>query len=79
MLIRIVVTLLLYGSVIGCTYHKLHANSRKEKTVIVLILCCSLYSAVSFIRNENWPNVDELINLLFARQLQEVIEYLERL
>ncbi|TBL79843.1 hypothetical protein [Paenibacillus thalictri] len=76
MLIRIFVVLLLYGSIIGSSIGNMRQNNRKEKTVCAIILICSAYCAVSFILKENWPNVDDLINMMFARQLRWVLDAL---
>lgn len=77
MLERMVIVLLVYGSMLVYSVPRLKKVSRKEQWIYASILIVTMYSASGFVIQKFWPNLDDLMHMLLGNLGESIVNQLK--
>lgn len=78
MLLRALLTVLLYVVTIACTFSALRRASRREKLVCAVVYIASVYFAYNFVRHYAWPSLDDLMQLVLGDAARFIVASLKK-
>jgi hypothetical protein len=78
MLERMVIVLLVYGSMLVYGIPRLKKASRKEQWIYASILFVTMYSASGFVMQKFWPNLDDLMHMFLGNIGNNIVNQLKR-
>jgi hypothetical protein len=74
---RIIVVLLMYTVLFSYDLSRLKKQPKKAKYVYTIIIALSLYVGLDFIFKTDWPNIVDLVNVVFLKPAELIVEYLK--
>jgi Kef-type K+ transport system membrane component KefB len=75
---RIIVVLLMYTVLFSYDLSRLKKQQKKARYIYTIIVALSLYVGLDFIFEADWPNIIDLVNVVFLKPAELIIEYLKK-
>lgn len=69
--------LFIYTAVLGLDFRAWKQAARKDRLVYGILLATSVYLSVLYLAKPAWPNLDQLLKLVFAEPAERFIKLLK--
>jgi len=75
MVIKLMFLLLMYITIFAADWRKLKKTGSKERIVFGLTMAGIVYLSFDFILEQQWPNLNDLIEFIFEKPAEAVYAY----